>query len=358
MGKEYYDEIFSFLGGKTAEEVLAENARKNEQEQKPADVKAVEPVSVPVYTPPNGLVEPGSTPTYIPPENGDKLAELPILLLDDYATGMEKQPFKPYSAEQMKEMVEDVRRNGVLQPLLVRRKQDGRYEIIAGHSRRDAAATLSYQTVPCIVRKMTDDVAIQQMISTNLNQRKNLLPSEKAWAYRYQLDAMKRQGQRTDLTSAQLGQKLETRFSVEVLAEQVDESRTQIQRYIRLTYLIPKLLDQVDTSALGLTIGATLSYIRHENQKALEQYCFEEHRVYISQEIADELRKADSTGMSFSEETLSPLLQMKESVTVKMKVSTKVLKRYFPVSTPQKAIEKTVDAALKQYFSAGGRVCD
>lgn len=295
---------------------------------------------------------------YIPPENGDKLAELPIDLLDDFATGTDKQPFRPYSAEELEELSEDITRRGILQPPIVRPKANGRYEIIAGHNRRDGAKAAGYTTMPCIVRSLTDDEAILQMVSTNLQQRKKLLPSEKAQAYKLQMDAMNRQGFRSDLTSRQIGAKSRDSRSDEQLAVGADDSARQILRYIRLTYLTPGLLAQVDASALGLTVGATLSYITPTNQLALERYAFVDRKLHISQDLADALRQADADGTIFSAETLPLLVQLTAESKRKMAVSGKVLRRFFPAATTQKAVEKTVSAALKRYFEQGGQICE
>lgn len=290
---------------------------------------------------------------HIPPENGDILAELPIALLDDFTTGMDQQPFRPYSPGEMEELRDDIVHNGILQPPIVRPKGDGRYEIIAGHNRRTAARMAGYTTIPCIVRNLSDDEAILQMISTNLRQRKKLLPSEKARAYQIRMEAMKRQGFRSDLTSPQAGPRLR---SDEILAAETGDSRNQIQRYIRLNYLTPELLNHVDEDKLGLTVGATISYISRDNQEALERFCFGERHLHISQEIADALRQADTDGAIFSEETLPLLLQLSARKGSKPGVSPKVLRRHFPATISKKSLEKTVDAALTQYFRNGGQI--
>lgn len=161
-----------------------------------------------------------ATETAQQPVAGDALRELPVDLLHDFATGMEKQPFRPYSPEDLEALRQDIVAHGIIQPLIVRPAGQYRYEIIAGHNRRTAANAAGYTVVPCLVRNLSDDEAIMQMISTNLQQRKNLLPSEKAFAYKMQLAAMNRQGMRADLTSGQLGQKW-TRDSV---AEESEDS--------------------------------------------------------------------------------------------------------------------------------------
>ena len=154
-------------------------------------------------------------------------------------------PFKVKMDEKMMEMVESVRQYGILVPAIVRPKEDGTYEMVAGHRRRMASELAERQDMPCLVRDLTDDEATIIMVDSNL-QREEILPSEKAFAYKMKLETMKRQGQRTDLTSVPVAQKLQGKNSREILAEQVGESQDQIRRYIRLTELIPSLLDMVD----------------------------------------------------------------------------------------------------------------
>lgn len=276
------------------------------------------------------------------------LQELPIELLDDFSTGMNRQPFRPYSQEDMEALRRDIVANGVIQPLIVRPRGEHRYEIISGHNRRTAARAAGYTVVPCLVRQLGDDEAIVQMISTNLQQRKELLPSEKAFAYRFQLEAMKRQGKRTDLTSSQLGLKLR---SDAILAQQTGESRNQISRYIRLTYLLPSLLELVDEKRMGLTVGVTLSFLCREAQAAVETYCFQEHSVYISQDLADRLREADASGKRLTPELLDELVRPSGKNLRKVTLPLKAVQRYFPEGVTQEEVERTVQQALKLYFA-------
>lgn len=276
------------------------------------------------------------------------LQELPIELLDDFSTGMNRQPFHPYSQEDMEALRRDIVANGVIQPLIVRPRGEHRYEIISGHNRRTAARAAGYTVVPCLVRQLGDDEAIVQMISTNLQQRKDLLPSEKAFAYRFQLEAMKRQGKRTDLTLSQLGPKLR---SDAILAQQIGESRNQISRYIRLTYLLPSLLELVDEKRMGLTVGVTLSFLCREAQAAVETYCFQEHSVYISQDLADRLREADASGKLLTPELLDELVRPSGKNLRKVTLPLKAVQRYFPEGVTQEEVERTVQQALKLYFA-------
>lgn len=265
------------------------------------------------------------------PVAGDTLQELPIDLLRDFATGMEKQPFRPYSPEDLESLRQDIIAHGIIQPLIVRPAGLHQYEIIAGHNRRTAARAAGYTVVPCLVRNLSDDEAIMQMCSTNLQQRKNLLPSEKAFAYKMQLDAMNRQGMRTDLTSSQIATKSGKIDSASFIGDNSGESRDTVFRYIRLTYLVPALLQAVDDKKLGLTIGATLSFLSRDNQEAVEAYCLREHSVYISLELADRLREADQSGAQFTPEMLEELVQPSGKNLRKVTLPYKTVRRYWSV---------------------------
>ena len=177
-------------------------------------------------------------------------------------------PFKVKQDEAMAEMVESVRKYGVLVPALVRPKEGGGYEMVAGHRRKFAAALAGIAEIPCIVRNLTDDEATIIMVDSNL-QRETILPSEKAFAYKMKLDAMKRQGQRSDLTSAPLEPKLKGSRSNEELAANSPDSRSQIQRYIRLTELIPSVLQMVDDGKIAFRPAVELSYLSKEQQESL-----------------------------------------------------------------------------------------
>ena len=207
-------------------------------------------------------------------EREDAKLEKVLLLPPEDISEFPNHPFQVRMDEAMKEMVQSVRENGVLVPALVRPKEGGGYEMVSGHRRKRAAELAGLREIPCIVRNLTDDQAIVIMVDSNL-QREQILPSEKAFAYKMKLDAMKRQGFRSDLTSGPLVQKL----SREVIAEQSSDGARQIQRYIRLTNLIPELLSLVDNSILkepgklqmALRPAVELSYLRKEEQADLAQ---------------------------------------------------------------------------------------
>ena len=275
---------------------------------------------------------------------GDTLQELPIELLQDFPA--EKHPFRPYTQEKLDALREDIIARGIIQPLIVRPLGDHAYQIISGHNRRTAARAAGYAVLPCIIRQLDDDEALLQMISTNLQQRKGLLPSEKAFAYKFQLEAMKRQGKRTDLTSRQIGAKSR---SDEQLAENTDESARTLQRYIRLTYLIPSLLDMVDAKKIGFTVGETLSYLQAKNQQIVENFFGEQH-ISIDQRAADRLREleqeGDLTDARLREIFLSPAVKPLR----KIRLEYKPIKQYFSADTTEKEIRETIQEALKLYF--------
>lgn len=278
----------------------------------------------------------------------DSLCELPIGLLIDFP--QEKHPFRPYTAEELERLVEDVRLHGVLQPALVRPHptRPGYYEIIAGHNRRTAAQTLGYTTLPCIVREMDDDEALLQMISTNLQQREKLLPSEKAWAYRYEIETLNRQGIRRDLTSPQAAAKLR---SDDEIGEQSGVSGDTIQRYIRLTYLLPSLLELVDNRKLPLTVGEVLSHIPVPGQQVVENFFFLQRSLPITQSMAERCRELAERG-ELSEQTLEMVFLIPPSIKnlSSVKIKLKKWKKYFGAEATQEQVIDTIEAALKEYF--------
>lgn len=183
----------------------------------------------------------------------------------------ENHPFKVLDDEKMEELVDSIKLNGVLTPVIVRPDDEGTYEMISGHRRLHAAKRAGLQKIPAIVKEMTNDDAILAMVDSNL-QREEILPSEKAFAYKMKYDAMKRQGARRDLTSDQVGPKLR---SDELLAQQVGESKNSVKRYIRLTELIPQLLELVDEKRLPFVTGYEMTFFTREIQKWLYEYCRE-----------------------------------------------------------------------------------
>ena len=193
------------------------------------------------------------------------VTELPITALRPF----EEHPYKVVDNEEMASLVESIYTQGILTPITVRSLDNGEYEIISGHRRLYACQKLGITAIPAIVKELSREEAIVAMVDANLH-RDHILPSEKAFAYKMKLDAIKRQGERTDLTSAQLGQRL---TSVEKIAAESDESKTQIQRYISLTRLIPELLQMVDEGRIALTPAVELSKLHHLTQKLIYEIC-------------------------------------------------------------------------------------
>lgn len=194
----------------------------------------------------------------------ERVQSLPLDKLEPFPN----HPFKVIDDDKMLETVESIKGRGVLVPILVRPTNDGNFEIVSGHRRHHASLLAGKTEIPAIVREMDDDTAILLMVDSNL-QREELLPSEKAFAYKMKLDAMKRQGQRTDLTCARIAHKSDGIKSRDILAEQVGESKDQIRRYIRLTSLVPDLLNRVDNKTIAFNAAVEVSYLTEPEQKML-----------------------------------------------------------------------------------------
>ena len=276
-----------------------------------------------------------------------QLMQLPLHILDPWqgANG-QPQPFKPYTPEKLTELAESIRQNGVIEAISVRTKPDGRMEILAGHNRVAAAKLAGLQTVPAIVQKLDDDAAEILLVDSNLKHREKLLPSEKARAYKMLLEARKRQGQRTDLTSVQIEQKLNSR---EEVAAKAGESASAIQRYIRLTYLIDPLLDMVDTGKPGFAAGVDLSFLSRREQEDLLRVMQEEEKVPNGAQ-AKALRKASAAGMLTGPEAIRAILCPEISAKPRiLKISTDRLLDFFPPDTTEAAMEETILAALREY---------
>ena len=256
-------------------------------------------------------------------------------------------PFKVKQDEAMAEMVDSIRKYGVLVPALVRPKEDGGYEMVAGHRRKFAAALAELTEIPCIVRNLTDDEATIIMVDSNL-QRETILPSEKAFAYKMKLEAMKRQGQRSDLTSDPLGQKLKGKVSVEVLATNSPDGKTQIQRFIRLTELIPSVLQMVDDGKIAFRPAVELSYLSKEQQEALysTMEC-EDCTPSLAQAI--KMKEFSKDGKLTDEVILSIMQEDKPNQKEQFKMPKERISKYFAPGTPAQKIEDTIIKALELY---------
>ena len=256
-------------------------------------------------------------------------------------------PFKVKQDEAMAEMVDSVKQYGVLVPALVRPKADGGYEMVAGHRRKCAAMLAGINEMPCIIRNLTDDEATIIMVDSNL-QRETILPSEKAFAYKMKLEAMKRQGQRSDLTSAPLEPKLKGSRSNEELAASSPDSRSQIQRYIRLTELIPPVLDMVDSSKIAFRPAVELSYLSKEQQQSLyDTMECEDCTPSLAQAI--KMKEFSRDGKLTEEVILSIMQEEKPNQREQFKMPKERISKYFAPGTPAQKIEDTIVKALELY---------
>ena len=256
-------------------------------------------------------------------------------------------PFKVRMDEEMQQMAESVKEHGVLVPALVREKPDGGYEMVAGHRRKRAAEMAELPEIPCIVRNLTDDEAIIVMVDSNL-QREKILPSEKAFAYKMRLDAMKRQGQRTDLTSSPLATKFSKKRYDQELAELVGEGKDNIRRYIRLTYLLPEMLDMVDDGKIALRPAVELSYLAEKEQHFLLDTMFSEDCT-PSHAQAIKMRKFSQEGKLNPDVILSIMQEEKPNQKEQIKIPKERISRYFAPGTPVQKIEDTIVKALELY---------
>ena len=256
-------------------------------------------------------------------------------------------PFKVKQDEAMAEMVDSIRKYGVLVPALVRPKEDGGYEMVAGHRRKFAAALAELTEIPCIVRNLTDDEATIIMVDRKL-QRETILPSEKAFAYKMKLDAMKRQGQRSDLTSATKLQKSAGKTSREILAEQAGESHEQIRKYIRLTLLIPELLQMVDDGKIAFSPDVEFSYLKEQEQRSLlDTMELEDCTPSVAQ--AKKLKQFSQDGKLTDEVILSIMQEDKPNQKEQFKMPKERISKYFAPGTPAQKIEDTIIKALELY---------
>ena len=256
-------------------------------------------------------------------------------------------PFKVKQDEAMAEMVDSVKQYGVLVPALVRPKADGGYEMVAGHRRKCAATLAGITEMPCIVRNLTDDEATIIMVDSNL-QRETILPSEKAFAYKMKLEAMKRQGERTDLTSSPLDKKLKGLTSAQQVSQKSGDSQPQIYRYIRLTELIPSVLDMVDSGKIAFRPAVELSYLSKEQQQSLyDTMECEDCTPSLAQAI--KMKDFSRDGKLTEEVILSIMQEEKPNQREQFKMPKERISKYFAPGTPAQKIEDTIIKALELY---------
>ena len=256
-------------------------------------------------------------------------------------------PFKVKQDEAMAEMADSVKQYGVLVPALVRPKADGGYEMVAGHRRKCAATLARITEMPCIVRKLTDDEATIIMVDSNL-QRETILPSEKAFAYKMKLEAIKRQGERTDLTSSPLDKKLKGLTSAQQVSQKSGDSQPQIYRYIRLTELIPPMLDMVDSGKIAFRPAVELSYLSKEQQQSLyDAMECEDCTPLLAQAI--KMKEFSRDGKLSAEVILSIMQEEKPNQREQFKMPKERISKYFAPGTPAQKIEDTIIKALELY---------
>ena len=256
----------------------------------------------------------------------------------------EGHPFKVLDDELMEQTVESIKQIGVVSPLIVRPDPEGGFEILSGHRRLHAAQLAGLETVPVIVKEMDDDAAIIFMVDSNL-QRENILPSERAFSHKMKLEAMKHQGQRGDLTSDQVGQKS---WAVNQLADDANESKTQVQRFIRLTNLIPEILDMVDEKKIAFNPAVELSYLKPSEQKEfLEAMDYAQASPSLSQ--AQRLKKLSQEGGCTLDAMCEVMNEIKKDELDHVTIKNEVLRKYFPKSYTPKQMQDTIIRLLEKW---------
>ena len=294
---------------------------------------------------------------------------LPKVTIDDFFTTQEERdkkdleyvsmipvkeienfPNHPYQIredEEMLNMAESIKKFGIIHPVIVRKKENGGYEMISGHRRKRACEIAGFKEIKAIVRELTDDGATILMVDSN-NQREKVLPSEKAFAYKMKLEAMKRQGKRNDLTSVPLGQKLDNRTTREKIADEFGEGATNIQRYIRLTYLVPELLKIVDEDKMGLRIAVELSYLTEDEQKIVADN-MEYLDVVPSHAQARIMRTKSEKGELTNEEIEILLEEEKPNQKEQIKFKYDKVKDYFPSGYSIEKMQEVITKLLESY---------
>lgn len=271
------------------------------------------------------------------------IQDIPLELLDDFPN----HPFKVRDDEDMLKLIESVSERGVLVPAIVRPKADGRYELISGHRRKRASECAEKKTLRCMVSDLDDDAATIIMVDSNI-QRTDILPSEKAFAYKMKLDAMKHQGQRTDLTSNPQGRKLVNKETAQIVGEENGDSQTQVRRYVRLTYLVPELLEMVDEGRIKMRPAVEISYLDEDSQRDLvdaidTEDCTPSHAQTIK------MRKFFDEGKLSPDVIISIMQEEKPNQKEKIVIPNKTVEKYIPKSIPAEKRQDYVCKALEHY---------
>ena len=247
----------------------------------------------------------------------------------------------------MEQLVRSIEMNGVLTPVVVRQKEDGRYELISGHRRKYACGILGVTQIPVIVRELSRDDAIIEMVDSNL-QREHILPSEKAKAYKMKMDAMRRQGKRTDLTSTSVAGKLKERETATIIGEAAGESGDQVRRYVRLNKLTPELLEFVDEGKIGMRPAVELSYLQEEEMRDLVDY-IDTEGTFPSHAQTIRMRALSKEGKLDTDAINTIMNEEKPNQKARIKIPMEKIEKYFPVGTSEQKIEETIVKALAMY---------
>lgn len=273
----------------------------------------------------------------------EQRTEMPLSDLHPF----EGHPFKVLDDELMEQTVESIKQIGVVSPLIVRPDPEGGFEILSGHRRLHAAQLAGLETVPVIVKEMDDDAAIIFMVDSNL-QRENILPSERAFSYKMKLEAMKHQGEHGDLTSGQVGQKSVGTVSRDIVAEQAGDSSRNVQRFIRLTNLIPEILDMVDEKKIAFNPAVELSYLKPSEQKEfLEAMDYAQASPSLSQ--AQRLKKLSQEGGCTLDAMCEVMNEIKKDELDHVTIKNEVLRKYFPKSYTPKQMQDTIIRLLEKW---------
>lgn len=272
-------------------------------------------------------------------EQREQVQQIPI----DELYPFKDHPFKVLDDEAMQRTVESIKQLGVTNPLIARPRPDGGYEIISGHRRQHAAQLARLKTLPVIVRDMSDDAAVLLMVDSNL-QREQILPSERAFAYKMKLDALKRQGARSDLTSSQVGMKLQ---ALDIVGQEAGDSRNQVHRFIRLTNLIPELLDMVDEKKISFNPAVELSYLDESQQRDfLEAMADTQNAPSLSQ--AQRLKKLAQEGHFSYDVAFAVMGEPKKDELDKVVIKNDTLRKYFPESSTPREVEEKIIGLLEE----------
>ena len=273
----------------------------------------------------------------------EKVRIIPVELIDDFLN----HPFQVKDDESMAQLVSSIEMSGVLNPVILRKKEGERYEIIAGHRRKYACRKLDIKLIPSIVRELSRDEAVIEMVDSNLH-REHILPSEKARAYKMKMEAMKNQGKRTDLTSTPMAGKSKERETASIIGASNGESGDQVRRYIRLNELTDELLEFVDEGKIGMRPAVELSYLQEDEMRDLVDF-IDDEEVFPSHAQTIRMRALSKDGKLDREAIDTIMNEEKPNQKARIKIPMEKIEKYFPVGTSEKKIEETILKALAMY---------